>query len=103
MPQTRNKNRLIRRGIIALALLAAVLGTLVAAAQTFDEAVAAYERGDYATAMRGFRVHAEQGHAEAQYNLGVMYANDAEAVKWLRKAAEGVPPYRFSYNKRFLM
>ena len=38
---------------------------------------------------------AEQGNAEAQYNLGVMYANgdgvpkDAvEAVKWFRKAAE---------------
>ena len=34
---------------------------------------------------------AEQGHVEAQYNLGLMYAsgdgvpeNDAEAVKWFR-------------------
>ncbi|NLK41150.1 MAG: sel1 repeat family protein, partial [Planctomycetes bacterium] len=38
---------------------------------------------------------AEQGHAAAQYNLGVMYANGQgvpqdykEAVKWFRKAAE---------------
>ncbi len=38
---------------------------------------------------------AEQGHADAQYNLGVMYANGdgvpedyAEAVRWFRKAAE---------------
>ncbi len=38
---------------------------------------------------------AEQGHVEAQYNLGLMYAsgdgvpeNDAEAVKWFRLAAE---------------
>ena len=38
---------------------------------------------------------AEQGHAWAQFNLGVMYANgegipedDAEAVRWYRKAAE---------------
>jgi TPR repeat protein len=38
---------------------------------------------------------AEQGDAEAQYNLGVCYANgqgvakdEAEAVKWYRKAAE---------------
>ena len=95
MLQTRIKNRLIRRGIVVLALLAALPGTPVAAAQTFDEAVAAYERSDYATAMRGFRVHAEQGHAEAQFDLGVMYANslgvpenDIEAVKWYRKAAE---------------
>ena len=38
---------------------------------------------------------AEQGHAAAQYNLGVMYAHglgvrqhDAQAVQWYRKAAE---------------
>ena len=40
------------------------------------------------------RARAEQGEAEAQYDLGVMYANglgvpedDAEAVRWLRLAA----------------
>ena len=95
MLQTRIKNRLIRRGIVALALLATLPGAPVAAGQTFDEAAAAYERRDYATAVRGFRVHAGQGHAGAQYNLGLMYANgegvpedDAEAVKWYRKAAE---------------
>ena len=109
MLQTRIKNRLVRRGIVALALLATLPGcttnggttderrssTPVVAEQTFDEAVAAYERGDYDTAMQGFRVHAEQGNAEAQLNLGVMYANslgvpedDAEAARWFRKAAE---------------
>ena len=61
----------------------------------FGEALAAYKRGDYATAIRGIRVHAEQGDANAQVLLGFMYAdgkgvpeNDAEAVKWFRKAAE---------------
>ncbi len=61
----------------------------------FDEGVAAYYRGDYATALREWRPLAEQGNADAQYNLGVMYNNgqgvpedDAEAVKWFRKAAE---------------
>ena len=95
MLQTRNKNRLIWRGIVILALLTALPGTPVAAEQTFDEAVATYKRGDYATAMRGFRVYAEQGSAEAQVALGVMYdagqgvpENDAEAMKWYRKAAE---------------
>ena len=43
MLQTRIKNRLIRRGIVALALLATLPGAPVAAGQTFDEAVAAYE------------------------------------------------------------
>ena len=76
-------------------LLAVLLGIPVAAAQTVDEAVAALERGDYATAMEGFRVHAEQGNAIAQHNLGVMYADglgvlkdDTEAVRWYRLAAE---------------
>ena len=56
MLQTRIKNRLIRRGIVALALLATLPGIPVAAGQAFDEAVAAYGRGDYATAVRGFLV-----------------------------------------------
>ena len=74
MLQTRIKNRLIRRGIVALALLATLPGIPVAAGQTFDEAMAAYGRGDYATAVRGFLVHAEQGNATAQFTLGLMYA-----------------------------
>ncbi len=61
----------------------------------FDEGAAAYERGDYETALREWRPLAEQGHAKAQYNLGLMYANGrgvtqdyGEAVKWYRRAAE---------------
>ncbi len=57
--------------------------------------MAAYQRGDYATAIRKFRPLAEQGNAEAQFNLGGMYRqgrgvpqDDAEAMKWYRKAAE---------------
>ncbi len=95
MLQTRIKNRLIRRGIVALALLATLPGAPVAAGQTFDEAVAAYDRGDYATAVRGFLVHAEQGDATAQYKLGVMYnygwgvpEDEAEEVRWYRLAAD---------------
>ena len=45
--------------------------------------------------MKWFRKAAEQGDADAQFNLGVMYRNgqgvkqdDFEAVKWYRKAAE---------------
>ena len=50
---------------------------------------------DAVEAVAGFRQAAEQGRAEAQYNLGVMCSNgeglpwDAvEAVAWHRKAAE---------------
>lgn len=46
-------------------------------------------------AVRWFRKAADQGHAEAQFNLGNCYYNGegvaldrAEAVRWLRKAAD---------------
>ncbi len=38
------------------------------------EGKAAYKKGDYATALKEFEPLAVQGDAEAQYNLGVMYA-----------------------------
>ena len=40
------KNRQIRRGITIVARLATLPGMPVVAAQTLDEAVAAYERGE---------------------------------------------------------
>lgn len=61
----------------------------------FNDGVAAYRRGDYATAARFFRPLAEQEESGAQNNLGVIYNNgeglpqdDAEAMRWYRKAAE---------------
>ncbi len=61
----------------------------------FDEGLAAYRKGDYATALRELRPLANQGDAVAQFNLGVSYANgegvtqDArEAVRWYQKAAD---------------
>lgn len=66
-----------------------------AAGETINKAFAAHCRGDYATALRLLRPLAEQGNANAQYNLGNMYMdglgvpqNDAEAVKWFRRAAD---------------
>ena len=60
-------------------LLTVLLASNAFAAPDFDETMAA----------------AKQGNAVAQYNLGVMYdngmgvpENDAEAVKWYRKAAD---------------
>ena len=64
----------------------------------FDEGVAAYDRGDYATAFEEMLPIAEQGHASAQFNLGNRYANGegvpqdyAVAMKWYRLAAEQGP------------
>ena len=39
----------------------------------FQKGYAAYESGDYATALREWTPLAEQGDADAQYNLGGMY------------------------------
>ncbi len=83
-----------------LALVAALcagftLGLTAPAWAGLDEGMAAYNRGDYATALREWRPLAEQGVAEAQSRLGFMYTfgegvsqDHAEAVKWFRKAAE---------------
>ncbi len=50
------------------------------AAQNFDKGSEAYARGDYATALREWRPLAEQGHASAQSNLGVIYDQGQRAA-----------------------
>ena len=90
----------MRRIVSAILLLAA--SSSVAA--DFAAGWEAYIRGDYATALREFRPLAEQGDAEAQFNLGVMYADgegvpedDVQAAFWFRKAAEqGVAAAQFN-------
>jgi uncharacterized protein len=60
---------------IAFAAIILLLSfTAPVAAGPLDDGTAAYDRGDYATALRLFRPLANQGDAGAQYNLGVMYA-----------------------------
>ncbi len=63
----------MRRAALAVVVLLGLAGTAVAG--QFDDAVAAYSHGDYATAARLFRPLAEQGDADAQNNLGIMYEN----------------------------
>ena len=85
----------MRNLFIALAVCTVVTVGSSLAIAGFDKGVAAYERGDYATALKEFRVLAEQGDATAQFILGVMYHDGRgvtqdykEAVKWHRKAAD---------------
>lgn len=63
--------------------------------QQFQQGLESAKKGDYQTAFKLWLPLAEQGDADAQYNLGLMYKNgkgvkqdNAEAVKWYRKAAE---------------
>ena len=67
----------------------------VAYAQDSQKAKKAYENGDYAIALKEWRLLAEQGNADAQYNLGEMYRNGEgvtqdynEALKWFLLATE---------------
>ena len=89
------KRRVLVAGLALFALLGCASPAVDRAAAGFDEGVAAWVRGDYATALSEFRVLAAQGDAGAQASLGFMYGhgqgvpqNHAEAEKWYRKAAE---------------
>ena len=69
---------------------------IVGAFFVFGAVSAQAQSGDFASALlKEWRPLAEQGHARAQNNLGVMYDNGygvvqdtAEAVKWYRLSAE---------------
>ena len=81
-------------GWLLLAILYFLGTSSFAASNPFDDASAAYERGDYVQAMKLFRQLAEQGHQWAQRRVGLMYAEGKgapqdyqEAVKWYRLAA----------------
>jgi formylglycine-generating enzyme required for sulfatase activity/peptidoglycan hydrolase-like protein with peptidoglycan-binding domain len=81
----------LRRFVLALALCAVASCILTDYQAGYD----AYQRGDYATALRKLKPLAEQGDAKAQSNLGTMYYKGqgirqdyAEAVNWYRKAAD---------------
>jgi TPR repeat protein len=61
---------------------------------SFDDALAAYKRGNYEIALEKWLSLAVKGHTQAQFNLAKMYdhghgvtQNHAEAVRWYRNAA----------------
>ena len=92
---------------MAAALL--VLGFGAGAKADFDGAMSAYEAQDYGAAMAEFESLAEAGEAEAQYQLGVMYAeghgvtvDNVEAVAWYRRAAEqGMPDAQYDLGHSY--
>ena len=85
-------------GLISLSVFgAAVAGPL-------DDGQAAYERGDYKTALQLLHPLAEDGDARAQYMVGLAYdlgngvpQDYTKAANWYRKAAlQGAPDARAS-------
>ena len=79
------------------------------AATPLDQVVAAFERLDYACALRLLRPLADQGSATAQYNLGVAYdygqgvrRDHAAAVSWYRRAAwQGHDPAQYALGEAY--
>ena len=76
-------------GVLALALFGAAM------AGPLEDGVAAYHRADWTTAMSYLRPLADQGNADAQFMVGVLYANGlgvpedrAKSIAWFQKAAE---------------
>lgn len=85
----RRTNILTLGGPLALALF----GTSLAG--PLEDGEAAFQHHDYATALQILRPLAEKGNADAQINLGLMYAygagipqDFAQARVWYRKAAD---------------
>lgn len=86
------------RDRITAALMALVLALSLAApvaAGPFEDGKAAYDRSDYAHALRLWRPLADQGNADAQFMLSIMYDGGygvpqdyVEAAKWCRRAAD---------------
>ena len=82
------------RSLFEIPLIRQMLGIpQVASANPLEDAAAAYQRGDYATALRLWRSLANQGHPYGQNNLGAMYAEGQgvpqdyiEAHKWFNLA-----------------
>ena len=79
---------LLAGGVLALALFG------LAGAGPLEDGQAAYQKGDYATALQIFRLLAEQRNASAQTALGVMYEHGqvvpqdfVQAVIWYNEAA----------------
>ena len=70
-----------------------------AVAGPFQDGQAAFDKGDYSTALKFWLPLANEGDAKAQSKLSGMYTfgwgvpkNDTEALKWLRKAADQGEP-----------
>ncbi len=63
--------------------------------KTLADGLSAYEQRNYKQAAEIWAALANQGDAEAQFSLGVMFKNgigvpqnDTEAMSWLRKSAD---------------
>ncbi len=84
-----------KTAVVALSLLGAV-SIAQAEDSSMKRSFDAAEKGEFKKAVDIWKMLAEQGDPQAQFNLGLMYhsglgmpQNEKEAVRWYHKAAEG--------------
>ena len=85
----------MRRAIVALVLLVALVLTEPGVAGPFEDGLTAYDQGKPDIAFKLWLPLAEQGHAAAQFNIAVMYESgagvtqdSAQAARWYLAAAK---------------
>jgi TPR repeat protein len=94
-PSNFQAGQRMKKWIIGAVVSAQLLSASAAFAGPWEDGMAAYNRGDYAPAIRVFRTLAEQGNAKAQNVLGVMFRkgegvakSPARARMWFSLAAK---------------
>lgn len=92
-----DRPRIVGRILLKRSALLLLIGLTLSSGARADLAagVAAYQTGDFATALKEFKPLAAKGNADAQVNLGFLYARGQgvavdykQAASWYRKAAE---------------
>ncbi|MFC7336211.1 tetratricopeptide repeat protein [Haloferula chungangensis] len=86
------------------AILFAISLSTIPAHADFEKGIAAYEANDLPLAYKEFRASADDGHADSQFNVALMFEqgigvekDEKEAVSWYRKSAEqGNPLAQFN-------
>lgn len=89
--------------------IALILAAGALRADPLEDGKAAYLAGDYGRAYEILRPLAEQGDADAQITLGIMYdygqgvpKDDAAATEWYRKAAlHGIPTVQHNLGVKY--
>ena len=83
------------RYLLWVFILLTVFATPLPALENYENGAVAFERGDYETALREFKVLAEQKDSRGQYGLGLMYdlgtgvpTDFEKAVMWYRLSAK---------------
>ena len=79
------QQKFLRALLITMLALSCTVNSGVIFASPLEDSLAAYDRGDYATAVRLLRPLADQGNAQAQNGLGAMYYNGKASLRISRR------------------